>query len=203
MSIRIKFNIVNIMKIKKLIWLVALLLGLALLCFLVIKFNGVFWPKKDKNPPVNQTASTLVKYQDFHLEIPKLNLNAPIIADVPGDNKEAYFKALENGVAHFAGTKKPGEGGNIFIFGHSSFYSWAAGDYKEIFKDLEQVSVGDEISVWYNQKEYKYKVTETKVVDPMDTSVLEPTTEEQLVLMTCVPPGTKEKRLIVIAKPIK
>lgn len=146
------------------------------------------------------TVLSPAKYQDFHLEIPKLAINTPIIPDVPGNDKEAYFKALEGGIAHYAGTKKPGEGGLIFIFGHSSFYPWAAGDYKEIFKNLDELVVDDEILVWYNQKEYKYKVTETKVVLPTDVSVLNPTNFEQLTLMTCVPPGTKEKRLIIIAK---
>lgn len=149
------------------------------------------------------TLIGVVKYQDFHLEIPKINIAAPVIPNVPGgdNDKDIYFQALESGVAHFAGTKKPGEGGNIFIFGHSSFYFWAPGDYKEIFKDLGKVEVGDEILVWYNQKEYKYKVTETKIVKLDDVSVLAPTNYEQLVLMTCWPPGTTQKRLIIIAVP--
>jgi len=61
------------------------------------------------------------------------------------------------------------------------------------------------ILVWYNKKEYKYKVAETKVVATNDTAVLDsinhPLNFEQLTLMTCWPPGTTQKRLIIIAKP--
>lgn len=185
-------------KKKKYLWLV--LLGL----MVVILGLGFFlWPRHKESPPP-PPPDAVVKYEGFHLEIPKININAPIIPDVPGGDKDkdAYFKALEGGVAHFAGTKKPGEGGNIFIFGHSSFYPWSAGDYKEIFKDLDQLAVGDEILVWYNKKKYKYKVTETKIIKPDDVSVLESTNFEELVLMTCWPPGTIQKRLVIIAKPI-
>ena len=155
---------------------------------------------------IKSTSSTETKnipaYTDFHLLIPSLDISAPVIADVDGGNKDAYFKALQGGVAHFKDTAKPGEGSNIFIFGHSSYYLWDPGKYKKIFAHLEDIKVGDEVDLWYQSYEYKYKVTETKVVEPSDVSVLKPTPEEQLTLMTCVPVGTDKNRLIVIAKPI-
>lgn len=180
-------------RILKLFILAAILIDLGLFGY------QYFQPKPKPQPKTIMVQN--VKYQDFHLEITKLNISTPIIANVDGNNQDAYFKALEGGVAQYAETKKPGEGGNIFIFGHSSFYWWKPGDYKEIFKNLEQIQNGDEIIVWNNKKEYKYKVAETKVVHPDDLSVLDPTPSEQLTLMTCVPVGTDEQRLIVIAKP--
>lgn len=180
-----------------------------LIIILVIFAIGGFFlitPKKTvATIPVKVTAKNTqpqaVAYTDFHLLIPSLNISAPVIADVDGNDKNAYFKALQSGVAQYKGTAKPGEGSNIFIFGHSSYYWWDPGKYKTIFAHLEDIKVGDDISVWNNQKEYKYKVSKTEVVEPTDVSVLAPTKSEQLTLMTCVPPGTAEKRLIVIAKP--
>lgn len=175
-----------------------------LLIVAAIGIFGISYKKNDSTP--GSTTSTQAKnvpaYTDFHLLIPSLDISAPVIADVDGSNKDAYFKALQSGVAHFKDTAKPGEGSNTFIFGHSSYYFWDPGKYKEIFKNLEDIKVGDEIALWYQGKEYKYKVTQTKVVEPTEVSVLKPTPEEQLTLMTCVPPGTTEKRLIVIAKPV-
>lgn len=175
---------------------------------IVIGLIGLFGILRKKNEPVTlpktttQAIAQAVTYDDFHLLIPSLDINAPVIADVDGTNKDAYFKALQGGVAHYKNTSKPGEGSNIFIFGHSSYYIWDPGLYKQIFKNIENIKVGDEINVWNNKKEYKYMVTETKIVEPTETSVLNPTKDEQLTLMTCYPPGTTEKRLIVIAKPI-
>jgi len=173
--------------------LTIILLSLTLLGIWQIKAG------ESKKLPVAPTATPA--FQDFHLLIPKIQVEAPIIADVDGADKEAYFKALEGGVAHFKGTAKPGEGSNIFIFGHSSFYLWSPGNYKEIFRHLEDLAVNDEIILWYQQKEYQYQVTEMKVVEPEEVEFINPTKEEQLTLMTCVPPGTTLKRLIVIGKP--
>lgn len=157
---------------------------------------------KPNDPEVRTQPTPTPAYEDFHLIIPALNVNAPIIADVDGTNKVVYDKALEGGVAQLKGSSKPGEGSNIFIFGHSSYYFWAAGDYKNVFKNLDDLKENDEIIIWYNLKEYKYKVIQTKVVWPNEVDVALPTKKEQVSLMTCVPPGTTLKRLIVVAVPI-
>jgi len=197
--LKIKFNIEKFK--KSLPTIKYILIGLVLILLI-----GIFGIAKKQKPAPQPTptpvAQAAPKYTDFHLEIPSLNINAPIIADVDGNDKTAYFKSLEGGVAHFRGTAKPGENSNTFIFGHSSYYWWAAGDYKTIFSTLPDIKEGDEIDVWYQEKEFKYKVSETQVVDPTDVDVLKPTSSEQLTLMTCVPVGTDKERLIVIAKPI-
>jgi len=173
-------------------------LGLAIL--IIIFASGILQigPKN----PISATPSpeTSPLYHNFHLLIPALNINAPIVADVDGADQKAYNKALEGGVAQLKGSSKPGEGSNIFIFGHSSFYFWSPGDYKEVFRHLDELQNDDEIIIWYNQKEYKYKISESKVVYPDEVDVIKPTKEEQVSLMTCVPPGTTLKRLIVIGK---
>ncbi|OGD56845.1 hypothetical protein A2V71_01050 [Candidatus Berkelbacteria bacterium RBG_13_40_8] len=177
---------------------------LGLLILIIIGTFGISQNKEDSTRASTPTTTTETKpqYTIFHLVIPKLDMSVPIIPDVDGNDKEEYFKSLESGVAHYKGTSKPGDGSNIFIFGHSSFYWWSPGDYKEIFKTLSDLEEGDEIIVWREGKEYKYKVTETKLVSPTDVSVLKPTKTEQVTLMTCWPPGTTQRRLIIIAKPI-
>ena len=176
--------------------IVVVLLTLSSLIAWIIIHNKTVATSQPKSPPIPL-------YTDFQLIIPKISVNAPVIADVNGSDKVAYFKALENGVAHFQGTAKPGEKSNIFIFGHSSFYADSPGSYKEVFKNLEKLEIGDEIILWYRQKEYKYKVIASKVVNPDEVEVLKPTSSEQVSLMTCVPPGTTLKRLVVIATPTK
>ncbi len=160
---------------------------------------------KEKDIQINIPQAQEIKqealYKDFHLVIPILNLDAPIISDVSGNDKVEYYNALENGVAHFKDTKKPGEGSNIFIFGHSSFYWWSPGDFKDIFASLDQLKEGDEIILWFQEKEYKYQVINKKIILPEETSVLQPTQKEQVTLMTCYPVGTAQKRLIIVAKP--
>lgn len=142
-----------------------------------------------------------IEINNFSLVIPKLDLEVPIIPRVDGNDKVAYFAALQNGVAHYKGTKLPGEGGNIFIFGHSSYYKSDPGKYKTVFRSLNSLVKGDEIEIILNDKSYYYLVSDKKFIEPTETSYLANTASEQLTLMTCWPPGTYQQRLIVIAKP--
>ena len=74
-------------------------------------------------------------------------------------------------------------------------------EYKEVFKELNKMEVNDEVIAWYQGKKYVYKVTDKKIVQPNEVSVLQPTSSEQITLMTCWPVGTTKERLIIIAKP--
>lgn len=136
--------------------------------------------------------------REFGLRIDKLNILAPVIANVDGTNKKVYNQALEKGVAHYKGTALPGEGGNIFIFGHSSSAT-GYGPYVNIFAPLEKLEKEDIIIVYFQNKTLEYKVFEKIIVAKTDVSLLKPTAQEQLTLMTCWPVGTSAKRLIIKA----
>lgn len=151
-----------------------------------------------KDATSTPSATVDPKILDFGLKIDKINVLVPVIKNVDGADKAVYNDALKNGVAHFAGTALPGEARNIFIFGHSS--SDVKSDYSKIFARLDDLATGDEISVYLEGKEHKYKVSDKKVVEADDLSVLEKGNKEELTLMTCWPIGTKAKRLIVRAK---
>ncbi len=138
---------------------------------------------------------------EFGIIIPKLGANAHVIANVDPYDHEAYQQALSHGVAHARGTAFPGEHGNMFLFSHSSVNFYEATQYNAIFYLLYKLEKGDKISVWRQGKEYIYTIEEKKIALPSETSYLtQKTTERQLILMTCWPPGTNLKRLMVIAR---
>jgi LPXTG-site transpeptidase (sortase) family protein len=142
------------------------------------------------------SQATETKFKDFGVEI---GVNAPVTADVNGENKGEYNKSLVGGLAHYKGTELPGMGGNIFIFGHSSSDT-DSGPYSKIFAKLNDLVIGDIISVYYKDNKYTYTVSGKKIIAADDLSPLNLTKIEQLTLMTCWPVGTKDKRLIVIAR---
>lgn len=181
------------------------ILGLVVILFLIFlgwQLNS-FYQEMDK---LDSGVTVLVhssQETDFQLFIEGLNISAaPIILDVDGSNEKEYFKALEGGVAHYKGTAYPGKKGNSFIFGHSEYYQDKPGDYKEIFKNLDLLEVGDEIIIRSEKREYKYSVLKIEIIGPKDVEVLEQTQDFHLTLMTCWPPGSIAKRLIVIAQKI-
>lgn len=143
--------------------------------------------------------------------IPKLNLNVPLVTpsyaallkedwtQVETDIQEA----LQGGVVHYPGTARPGQAGNFFVTGHSSYYPWAPGKFKTVFARLHQLKPGDEYIVYYGGDKHRYVVTERKEVKPSDISVLDqPTRERRATLMTCTPVGTTLRRLIIVAEEV-
>ncbi|MFH0834511.1 MAG: class D sortase [Patescibacteria group bacterium] len=151
---------------------------------------------------------TEVAPPENRLFIPSLNIRAPIktaagvnLDAANWDEIESQIQdALKNGVVNFPGTALPGERGNAFITGHSSYYPLLPGRYKDIFALLPEIKIGDEIEVWQNEKKFTYRVSNKKEVSPHDVDVLENTDDSRLTLMTCTPVGTALRRLIVTAE---
>jgi LPXTG-site transpeptidase (sortase) family protein len=148
---------------------------------------------------------------DNRIIIPRIDQNIPIVRisseslirrDWNALEKEMQ-SALKDGVVHYPGTSLPGQSGNIVITGHSSYFPWDSGRFKDVFALLHEVVEGDRIVVYYEQDKYIYEVKDIKIVLPEDIEVLKQTPEDMLTLITCTPVGTNLKRLIVSAKPIE
>lgn len=134
-------------------------------------------------------------YAEFKLSIPKINL-AEIKVEVDSNDFEQHL-------AHLPGSALPGEKGNTFITGHSSLIQFYRPDnFKAIFANLPKLKKGDEIELKVLGQTYHYKVESTIIVNPKNTSVVNPpdVRGRYLTLMTCVPPGFNTKRLVVLAK---
>lgn len=148
---------------------------------------------------------------DNRLVIPKLGKSVPLVnmtnENIQGENWSELEKqiqsGLQQGVVHYPGTAQPGQVGNVFITGHSSYYPWDPGQFKDVFAVLGQLEVGDEYYVYYNQGKYTYKVREKFEVNPDNVNVLQqPHDKKVSTLMTCTPVGTTLRRLIIRADDI-
>jgi sortase A len=137
-----------------------------------------------------------------HIYIPSINVDAPIVIDEQSTQESKVQLALRRGVLHYGATATPGEKGNIVLLGHSSGAIWTPGGYKFVFTMLDKLRPNDKIIVDYAGTRYIFKVMDTKVIAPTDLSVLQPTDEPQLTLITCTPVGTSKKRLVVQARQI-
>jgi sortase A len=140
---------------------------------------------------------------EFSVLIPKIGANAEVIPNVDPTNEDEYRAALQKGIAHAKGTVFPGMQGTTYLFAHSTDNFWNVGRYNAIFYLLKDLVPDDQITVFFANKRYDYKVDYTQIIDPKDVDLLvnAQTTKEQLVLQTCWPPGTTFKRLIVVARP--
>lgn len=132
-----------------------------------------------KNRLSGQTVIGLV-------EIEKIDLIYAIVEGTSDTN-------LGVAIGHMTETKPLGAVGNSAIAGHRGGTS---GPY---FKNLDELSIGDEIKITdLMGNEYIYKVTKSFVVEPTDVWVVEDTPGiKTLTLVTCQESGTM--RLIVQA----
>lgn len=142
--------------------------------------------------------------QTFDIVIPKLYISSLVVPNINPYKKEDYLKALSEGVAHAKGSALPGEDGNVFLFAHSTDSPLNISRYNAVFYLVNKLVKDDEIDLYYFDKEYKYKITDIKIVESKAVEYLQNKTRgKTLTLMTCWPPGTTLKRLLITGKEIK
>ncbi|MCC6604864.1 MAG: class D sortase [Anaerolineae bacterium] len=120
------------------------------------------------------------------IEIPTIGVNAPIVAGVYD------WEQLKRGVGHHTGSALPGQEGNMVLAAHNDIYG-------EIFRDLDQLSPGDEFTVSTGARSYTYVVTKIEIVEPTDVAVMESTDYASATLISCYPYRINTQRIVVFA----
>ena len=151
------------------------------------------WFVDDYND-TDQLIDTSNNQFTYYLSIPSLNIKNAVVTLGSMDLKKSLIQ--------YPQTALPGQLGNTVVFGHSvlpQFFS--PKNYLTIFSTLYKLKQGDEIILEYDRSTYKYVVEEMFEVKPTNLSVLEQRFDEKLLtLITCSPPGTYLRRLIIKAK---
>ena len=189
--------------------------GLAvLLIFVFLQYNRAFLGAvaaytspgniNPQNIIVDPTTEVNVSLEP-RMIIPKINVDAPVVYGIGPDHK-SQMSAMEKGIAHFSipgANATPGQIGNAVFAAHSSNDAFASGDYKFVFAQNEKLVNGDVIYMNFEGKRYTYAVTSTEVVMPNEVNRIQLNTDKpMLTLISCVPLGTAEKRLLVFAEQI-
>lgn len=124
------------------------------------------------------------------LYIPRLDAELPIVEGTDEDE-------LAKGVGHYKGTAYPLENDQIVLSGHRD----------TVFRHLGELEFGDILTILLPYGEFSYAITDTKIVDSDDPTVIVPTApKEVLTLTTCYPfsyIGNAPERYIITALPIK
>ncbi|USK39900.1 class D sortase [Cytobacillus firmus] len=124
------------------------------------------------------------------LKIPRLKAELPIIEGTDEDE-------LEKGVGHYSTTVFPGQHDQILLSGHRD----------TVFRSLGELEIGDIFEVSMPYGEFTYEITNSKIVDADDTTVIRSTApDEILTVSTCYPfsyVGNAPSRYILNAKRIQ
>ncbi|WP_019913674.1 sortase [Paenibacillus sp. HW567] len=122
------------------------------------------------------------------IQIDKINLKLPILEGATKAN-------MKHAAAHMKETAPIGEVGNAAIAAHRSRTTG------RLFNRLNEVEIGDTISVTTSGQDFKYVVYDISIVEPTDISVLNGHNDDKiLTLITCDPLINPTHRLIVHAK---
>ncbi|MEP7200022.1 MAG: sortase, partial [Chloroflexota bacterium] len=124
--------------------------------------------------------------QANRIVIPAIKVDSLV---VEGDD----WEALKKGAGHHLGSANPGQRGNLVISGHDDVFG-------EIFRYIGDLKAGDEIFVYTQEAKFRYVVKNKRIVEPTEVSVLQPTTESTLTLITCHPYLVDTYRMVVLAQ---
>jgi LPXTG-site transpeptidase (sortase) family protein len=104
------------------------------------------------------------------LSVPRVDLSAVVLHGTDA-------RTLRRGPGHLENTALPGDAGHVVIAGHRDSF----------FRPLRNIQIGDDIFLDAPERRFHYRVTSLRVVPPNDVSVLAPTREATLTLITCYP----------------
>jgi sortase A len=123
------------------------------------------------------------------LSIPALNQKWPIIEGT----EEAE---LEKGVGHFSQSVLPGLSDNCVLSGHRD----------TVFSEIGKLVIGDELVVETVAGKFTYEISNIRIVDKDDRTVIVPTDHAVLTVTTCYPfifVGSAPERYILVADLVK
>ncbi|NJN94868.1 MAG: sortase [Anaerolineales bacterium] len=155
----------------------------------------------------NATAESTALNAPTRLVIPRIALDSTVVpvgwkeVEVNGKTYEQW--EVDKNLVGWHNLSAPlGQIGNSVLNGHSNLYA-------QVFRDLNQLKVGDTILAVANGKAYSYRVAAKLLVQEKDVSVeqrlenaklIMPTSDERLTLVTCAFAGATH-RLIIVAHP--
>lgn len=187
--------------------------------FLVIGLAGLIWPLyslgiASETAFLNEVADQIV-YVDQLSETnkpsaaPSIDPNSKNIKDrliiqkagislalTESPNSNVLWKSgwvFPNGVT-------PGQTGNTVLFGHRFRY---LPPVSNTLYHLDKIEFGDEFQIQWKGQTLRYAVSEIKIIQPTDLSVLDQTDDSRVTIITCWPLFSTEKRLVVIGSLIK
>jgi sortase A len=144
------------------------------------------------------------------LVLPSIDLDAPIVpaetktVSVAGKQYQQWEAPDRYAAGWHTSSAELGLPGNTVLNGHNNIEG-------EVFKRLEEVSVGDEILVYSFEGIFGYQVTNRMILpekyEGLDVRMnnaqwILPSQDERLTLVTCWPYESNTHRLIIVARPI-
>lgn len=140
-----------------------------------------------------QIAETPVR-----IEAKSIGLNKDVF-NPDSTDVEVLDAALLKGTVRYPQSALLGTDGTVLIFGHSSYLPIVRNQNYKAFNGIQNLKVGETISVYSATAEYRYTVSSVRMANAKEDVVELPATGKFLTLVTCDSFGTKSDRFVVTA----
>ena len=124
--------------------------------------------------------------QAIRIRIPAIGVDAPVVEGVG-------WEQLKKGVGHLIASANPGENNNVVLSAHNDIFG-------ELFRHLDRLAEGDEVILHTQTQGFTYRVVYWRIVQPTEISVMEPTREPIVTLISCYPYLVDNQRIVVVAE---
>ena len=121
------------------------------------------------------------------------------VANPTSTNVDTLDADLLHGAVRYPTSAELGVEGTVLIFGHSSYLPIVHNLSYKTFDGIQNLKTGQIISVYSQDREYRYSVVGIKLADATQDVVQLPTTGKHLVLVTCDSFASKSNRFVVTA----
>lgn len=139
--------------------------------------------------------------KDNSLEIPAIGIETALVI---GENTDVptLERDLDKGAVIYPGSVSPGQNGQMVVLGHSAPPGWPHIKHDWVFSDVQKLKPGDEITMYFNNRQYVYKVTDTKIIKRGQEVGGDGLTGKNniLTIVSCWPPGKDYQRIAVYAQ---
>ena len=135
------------------------------------------------------------------LEIPSINLVTSLVIG-ESTNLAILAKNLDQGAVYYPGSVSPGQNGQSIILGHSAPPNWPHIKHDWVFSEINSLNMGDQIILYYQNKQYSYRVIKKEIIDKGQDIEVNPLSANSniLTLVSCWPPGKNYQRITVQAQ---
>jgi sortase A len=133
-------------------------------------------------------ANTLEQGQAFgRIEIPRIDVESVVV------HGTRWGADLSRGPGHYERTTVPGLGRTVGVAGHRTTFGAP-------FRDIDDIRVGDAITLEMPYATFRYRVFEHEIVDSGDWSVIRNRGFDTIMLSACHPLYSAEQRWIVYGR---
>lgn len=152
--------------------------------------KGILDPFAYEVPAINLEEFGMNEEMIGHIDIPSMNIKLPIYLGASNSN-------MAKGATQLNYTSIPigGANTNVVIAAHRGMRTQA------MFRDIENVELGDEITITNYWETLKYRVVDIKIISPSDVSrILIQEGKDMVTLITCHPYTKNSQRYAVYAE---